>query len=162
MSEMTEVERLRTALEKIAATHDQNRWHPNTNHPTEASRHWHDGYISCAASHALIANAALNPEQAAEDDRVMRIGAQGTDSEWFEATGHCGRCAIVASSCECDGECGCWEEHGPPLKPWGGVLQDRYDAGFLDGLAAAGGALPVDAAPPSSPAGTGEADGGAG
>lgn len=45
----------------------------------------------------------------AEADRLERIACQGTDQEWFEATGNCGHCGSPGHLCECTDKnpCGC-------------------------------------------------------
>jgi hypothetical protein len=114
----TETERLRAALEDVGGIHGKNAWNPDSKWPTELAREWHNGYITCAATVSIKARAALDPAQAAEDDALWRAGSHDTDSEWWARTGHCGSCGTVASSCDCDGTCGCWADHGPPLTPW--------------------------------------------
>lgn len=109
--------RLTAALQRIRAEHGRNPWHPDRTFPTEAAKNWHDGHISTLASHSLIAFEALDPEGWAEHEATMEA-ASGSDADWYQATGNCGLCAVVASACECDGKCGCWKLHGPPLDPY--------------------------------------------
>jgi hypothetical protein len=109
--------RLTAALQKIRDEHGRNPWNPDTVFPTEAAKNWHDGHISTLASHSLIAFEALDPEGWAEHEKDMEA-ATGDDGDWYRRTGNCGACAVVASACECEGKCGCWELHGPPLEPY--------------------------------------------
>ena len=125
---LAEVERLRAGLTWVVAEHGRNHWHPDTKFPTEAAKNWHDGYITASAHFAIEGRKFLDPVQAAEDAETWRVGSHGTDAEWWDRTGHCGHCGLVASSCECDGECGCWEQHGPPLDPWKSLPQRLDDA----------------------------------
>jgi hypothetical protein len=130
-AEMTEVERLRAGLQFIADDHARNRWHPDTTYPTELSREWHNGYITCAAHHAIEAKKYLDPEGAAEDDAMWRLGHQGTDAEWWQKTGHCGHCGLIGSSCDCEGECECASLHGRRLPDWKPPSQRAEEAEAL-------------------------------
>lgn len=110
--------RYRECLEELEAWHGQNPWRPDRQWPTEAAKHWHDGHITALASVAIRCRKALDPDHAAAIDETWRIGCQGSDAEWYHHTGHCGGCGLVADCCECDGECGCWNVHGPPPEPY--------------------------------------------
>lgn len=105
-------------LQKIHDEHGRNRWHPDTTFPTEFAKNWHDGYISALAHFAIMTQPIVDPEGFAKTEHLTQVAAQGSDEDWWRATGNCGRCAVVASACECEGECGCWEAHGPPLEPY--------------------------------------------
>lgn len=114
-----EIERLRAALEEISADHArQTATWQHRNFPTESASRWHDGYVTACATHAIKAKAALDPEAAEEDECMWRLGAEGTDADWFKATGHCGSCGDVGSNCGCDGKCGCFSLHGPRKEPY--------------------------------------------
>lgn len=113
-----ETARLREALQRVREEHGRNRWHPDTSFPTDAAKEWHNGYICAAAHFSLIASGALDPEGLAEQEHLNEIAAHGSDVDWYKATGHCGRCSLVASCCECMGECDCWSAHGVPLEPY--------------------------------------------
>jgi hypothetical protein len=114
-----EIARLRAALQDIRDDHQRQTetWHHKGGR-TELGQRWHDGYVTACASHAIKAKAALDPEAAAEDERMMRLGSTGTDAEWYEATGHCGSCGDVGTNCGCDGQCGCFRLHGPRKEPY--------------------------------------------
>lgn len=119
-----ERDRMAEGLRTIAAEHEKQTayWH-HRDHPSESASRWHDGYISACASHAIAAKKYLDPEGAADDDRRWRIGANGSDVEWYRETGHCGHCGVVAAGCECAGECGCSDAHGPRKEAWVSPLE---------------------------------------
>ena len=115
---MSREDEYRALLEELAQIHAKNEWNPKTVFPTEASRNWHDGYISLAAHVSIRVREVLDPAGSAAVDEHMRLAAEGSDTDWWKATGHCGRCSLIASACECMGQCECWTAHGAPLEPY--------------------------------------------
>lgn len=107
---------LTAGLGWVQGEHSRNPWHPDRTFPTESSRDWHDGYITCAAHQAIEVVKFIDPERYERERDEWRRLMSDTDMEYFQRTGHCGACGLVASSCECDGKCDCAEAHGPALK----------------------------------------------
>lgn len=105
-----EVVRLGKALEAIhqkwKSTHDA--WHPDTKYASDAADSWHQGYVTALATTSIMARQALDPD--AEDEWGKDVeAARGTDRMWFERTGNCGHCGLIAEDCDCrpDDPCGC-------------------------------------------------------
>lgn len=113
-----ERDRLRACLQDIHTDHARQTATWQHSQPTKQAQHWHDGYVTACATHAIRAKEALDPEGAAEDERMIELAARGTDAEYYAATGHCGSCGTVATNCECDGKCGCFRLHGPRKEPY--------------------------------------------
>lgn len=113
-----EVARLRAALQSIVNQSERasNAWEPHV-YPTEASKTWHEGYVTATAHFSLVAREALDPATWEADNGHMMLASHGSDREWFELTGNCGACGMPADWCTCtvDRPCGC----GPhETAPW--------------------------------------------
>lgn len=113
-----ENQRLRDCLQHIYDDHARQTATWQHRSLTKSAGDWHNGYVTACATHAIQAKKALNPEAAEEDERMLRLGAEGTDADWYRATGHCGGCGVVASNCGCEGKCGCFKQHGPRKEPY--------------------------------------------
>ena len=108
----------REALQSIRDRARQADYRPNREWANEYQRGWHDGHVTAFSSASIIAGKALDPEGAAEVDRIHALAARGSDLDWYRETGYCGGCATISDCCQCDGSCGCWPAHGAPERPW--------------------------------------------
>lgn len=100
-----EIERLQAGLRKIRQKRE--RYISPHDAGTPASE-WSNGYGTALATVSLLVSEHLEPDDWAEHEADMAASG-GTDREWFERTGNCGRCGNPAGYCGCtpDDPCGC-------------------------------------------------------